>query len=211
MIIGFDHLALSVTDIQLAKKNLETKGFNCVFLAQNVINHPEKQLLLNHYQPSHDIALFTKNVSDLAIEITSHGNISNLSRTAYSYHNNYIQLDTNDLEQEKLFWLNALGFQEKEFNFIEFLSFIPHWSCQIKLNQIAPQILPCTLDGAGYTCMALLTNNLKEDMVKVSQFGAKDITKSFEVSVNNQNLGIVMFRTPTGAICELIQIKRGLK
>lgn len=213
MILGFDHLALSVTNIQLAKRDLETKSFNCIFLAQNVINNPEKQLLLNHYQSSHDIALFRKNTSNtfnLAIEITAHGNICKSSKGVYTYnyHSHYIQLNTYDLEQEKFFWLNALGFQEKELNLIEFLSFVPHWSCQIKLNQIA-QTLPYTLDSAGYTCLALLTNNLKEDRIKVAQFGAKDITNSFEISVNNQNLDIVMFRTPTGAICELIQIKRG--
>jgi hypothetical protein len=211
MILGFDHLALSVIDIQLAKKDLETKNFNCIFFEKNVMNHPEKQLLLNHYQASHDIALFRKSsssVSNCAIEITAHGHISNLSKGVYSYHNNYIQLETDNLEKEKLFWLNAFGFQEKESNFIEFPGFIPHWSCKIKLNQVA-QTSPYTLDSTGYTCVALLTNNLKEDRIKVGQFGAKDITNSFEISVNNQNLDIVMFRTPTGAICELIQIKRG--
>jgi hypothetical protein len=208
MILGFDHLALSVKYLELEKKNLETKGFNCVFLEKNVINHYEKKILLNHYQTNHDIALFRSSSSNLAIEITAHGNVSNSSKGVYDYHNNYIQLDTNNLELEKLFWLTVLGFQEKESDWIEFISFIPHWSCKIKLNQ-ADQNVPYNLDSKGYTCLALLTNNLKEELIKINKFGARNITNSFEIHVNNKNLEIVMFRTPTGAICELIQIKQG--
>lgn len=208
MILGFDHLTLSVENIDLEKKKLEKEDFTCVFFAKNIINHPEKKNLLKHYQVNHDIALFKKNNSNLAIEMTAHGNVSNSSIGSYKYQNSYIQLNTNNLILEKEFWLNALGFQAKESNLIELVSFVPSWSCKIRFNQVDKTLIYC-LDSAGYTCIALLTNNLKEDRMKVAQFGAKDITNSFEISVNNQNLDIVMFRTPTGAICELIQIQRG--
>jgi hypothetical protein len=208
MILGFDHLALSVSDIELAKKNLEMTGFNCGFLEKNVTNHPEKKILLHDYSNSHNIAFFRREPPNLSLEIIAYDKIYNSSKGVYNYHDSYIQLDTNDIQTEKSFWLNALGFTETESDCLEFVSFIHHWSCKIKLNYI-PHLQPYKLDSYGYTCLALLTNNLKKNREKLAICGARDITNEFEITVNNNKLNIVMFRTPTGAICELIKVKRG--
>ena len=70
---------------------------------------------------------------------------------------------------------------------------------------------PYRLDSDGYTCCAFLTNNLEEDLAQAKLMGAQDSLRPFQLELNKQYLDVVMFRTPGGAICELIQINKEKK
>lgn len=207
MILGIAHLAHSVTDIDQGKKNLEVRGFDCVFLERNARNHLAKKHLLKNYQSTHDICLLRNSSLNIAIEIINHGLVCDNSRGNYELKDGFIELATSNLDREKTFWLEVFGFKEKDEKILTFSSTIPSWSCMIKLVE-NHQIGFNTLDSRGYPCMAFFTNNLYQDIRKAKVKGGYDFTEIFEFNINNRNLSIAMFRTPGGAICELIQPRR---
>jgi hypothetical protein len=207
MILGMAHLAHSVTDIDRGRKQLESRGFECVFLEKNVINNSAKKYLLKNYESTHDICLLRNSRLNLAIEIINHGHLCESRMGSYQLKDDSIELLTPNLGREKTFWLEVLGFKEKGENLLTFSSIIPSWSCTIKLVE-KPQIKLATLESIGYPCMAFFTNNLDQDIKTAQLGGAYELTDFFDFSINNRNLKIVMFRTPGGAICELIQPKR---
>ncbi|MBP0005260.1 MAG: hypothetical protein J7642_16370 [Cyanobacteria bacterium SBC] len=207
MILGMAHLALSVSSIEEGKKRLENRGFNCIFLERSAINHPAKKHLLEHHQPSHEIALFHNSNINLSIEIINHGHVCYTKRGSYQLKNDCIELCTSDFEKEKNFWIEGLGFREESENLLNFSSIVPRWSCKIKLIE-NPKIQPTTLDSQGYPCLAFFTNSLARDLDLAKQVGAYDLTEIFELCVNNKTLNIALFRTPGSAICELIQPQR---
>ena len=207
MILGIAHLAHSVTDIEQGKKHLECRGFDCVFLERNASNHLAKQHLLKNYQSTHDICLLRNSSLNLAIEIINQGLVCETSRGSYELKDGFIELVTSNLDREKTFWLEVLGFKEKGENILTFSSTISSWSCMIKLVE-TPQIGLTTLDSRGYPCMAFFTNNLERDIRNAQVKGGYDFTDIFEFYINNRNVKIAMFRTPGGSICELIQPRR---
>ena len=210
MILGMAHLAYSVTDIEQGKKQLESRGFDCVFLEINVGNHLVKKHLLKNYQSTHDICLLRNSSLHLSIEIINHGFVCESSLGSYQLKDNSIELVTSNLDKEKNFWLQVLGFKEKGENILTFSSTIPSWSCTVKLIE-NPQIGLATLDSKGYPCIALFTNNLERDIADAQVAGGYEFTDFFEFYINNRNLNIAMFRTPGGAICELIQPRKQKK
>lgn len=206
MILGIDHISLSVCETEQTKKELEEKGFVCTFLDFNVPNKAEKKSLLTHYQPTHDIGYFKSGSSHVAIEITNHGLITENDSPFY-YRDDYIELQTPDVQKETFFWKSVLNFKEDASNNLVFNSFLPTWSCKIKM--IEKKFLKYhTLDSKGHACLAFLTNHLENDIQKAKEAGAYDITSPFNLVVNNKNLRVLMFRTPGGAICELIKIMK---
>ena len=205
MILGVDHLALTATDTDQAKKMLEAKGLKCVFIERNAPNDPSKKILLEHYQPTHDLAVFQSTSGGVSIEITNHGTQLADNIAPYHYKDDYIELHTTDIQAETIFWQKALYFNKVEKKILKFTSPVPNWSCTLKLKEVSI-LKTCTLDGKGYPCLALLTNNLIQDTKNIVDSGAKDVAKPFKSFINNKPLDIIMFRTPTGAICELIQI-----
>jgi len=208
MIIGVDHIALNVSDAEMdaMRKHLVHEGFRCVFWEDNVPNHPEKKIFLSHYQPTHSLGLFSSNQGGVSLEITNHGSIAE-PEAAFHYHEVCIELLTPNLELERSFWKNAFAFQDFDSDSLMYTSFVPNWSCRLKLIE-KKNMGSYTLDSDGYTCCALLTNNLEGDLAQAQLMGAQGSMRPFKLELNKQHLDVVMFRTPGGAICELIQINR---
>lgn len=204
MILGIDHLALTVSNLAVANNDLIARGFSCVFIEQDIINHPMKKSLLSNFHATHDIGFYRSNKKGISIEIVNHHAIAD-NATNYEYCDDYIELKTNDIEKEKIFWKVVFRFQEAEQNFLRFKSPLPHWSCTIKISEAKHQS-QSTLDAQGYTCLAFLSNNLEEDIQVAKTNGATDVLAPFRLTVNKQALDVSMFRTPGGAICELIKI-----
>ncbi|HSH01836.1 MAG TPA: hypothetical protein VLL52_04895 [Anaerolineae bacterium] len=207
MILGVDHLALTVTDMTVGQQSLEKEGFVCQFAENNQPNAIEKKRFLGHYQPYHDLALFRPKEGGVAVEITNHGPVVASGRGPYQYYQDHIVLHTPDPQVEQAFWQEALRFRKSgEPNLLKLISPVPDWSCRLKLV-LDDTIEPCTLDSAGYPCLALLSNKLDQDSQKIAKAGASAFTEPFSLVVNGKRLEIVLFRTPTGALGELIQVK----
>jgi hypothetical protein len=204
MIIGVDHLALNVLDIEQAKNDLMSKGFKCKFMESRILNPKEKKSLLFEHKPTHDFALFQSANQGVSIEVTCHGSMTK-HVAPYHYHDDYIKLKTSNLSEEKMFWQQGLMFKETEQDFLTLNTMIKAWSCKLKLLEVDTHS-DSTLDAMGYTCLAFLTNDLERAIEHVRFCGARDLTPPFNLTVNGQHLKASMFRTPGGAICELIQV-----
>ncbi len=211
MIIGVDHIALNVSDCEMQemRAHLIDDGFNCVFWEPDIPNHPDKKILLSYYQPTHSIGLFSSNDGAVAIEITNHGG-GVKEKTAFHYCKNYIELWTPNLALESRFWQEAFSFQAVDANNLVYTSIVSNWSCCLKLVE-KKEIKTYSLDAKGYTCCALLTNNIDRDLIQAKLMGAEDIVGPFSLKLNKKQLRVVMFRSPGGAICELIQINKEVK
>lgn len=204
MILGIDHLSLSVDNTEQARLQYENAGFKCTFVEYNIPSHPSKMKLLDQYQATHDIGVFKPADQGIAIEITNHGTFADNDAPFY-YHKNEIEYLTTDIQAEKAFFTNVFRFQEANENRLEFISPVPSWRGKLYFKE-NKKIKPATLDGRGHTCLAFLTNNLSQDVKIAETNGAWDIIDPFRLLVNGRYIDIVMFRTPNGAICELIQI-----
>ncbi len=76
MIVGVDHLALSVARLDEPARQLQQAGWQHQFSATGLPNARAKQPLLQHYQPSHDIALLQAPQPYVGLELTTHGAMS---------------------------------------------------------------------------------------------------------------------------------------
>lgn len=208
MIMGFDHLTLSVVDLDAKIAALQQNGYQVRFL-QKIVNHTKKQPLLACYQPEHTLALLippTKN--GIVQELTCHGN--RLAQPPGPYrpdpaHPNGIILQTTSIEVESQFWSSALGFHARESGVLTLKRPVAAWSCRLTLE--AKETLPyAMLDAQGYPCLALTTSNLESDLERVIQANALEATAPFAVEIHQRLMQIALFRTPSGALCELIQL-----
>ncbi len=205
MILGIDHLALSVENTDAVANQLEADGFTCAFMEYGVVNSAEKKMLLDHYQPTHDIGVYKPKKGGVSLEITNHGKIAD-NDAPYLCHGDTIELFTSDIQAEKNFFKKVFRFKELDGHTLKYTSPVPSWSATVKITEKL-NIKKNMLDSKGHACLAFLTNNLEQDIQAAVTAGAKDITNSFKLFLNGRNLEVAMFRTPTGAICELIQIK----
>lgn len=205
MIIGVDHVSLSVTDISKAISYLEPKGFICKFMEMDVLNNPAKKPLLSRYKARHDFALFVPRTPGPSIEAINHGCISSCVG-AFDYMDDYIVIKTNDIQQEQFFWEQVFSFKDIGGGFFILKGLTKNLSCKVMFVE-EDNVSSATLDSEGYACMAFLTNNLLTDVNQLLNNGAMAMTSPFTICSNGYMLDVVMFRTPGGAICELIQLK----
>ena len=125
-----------------------------------------------------------------------------------------IALPVRDVRREADFW-TALSFSVVQEN-------APRWAC---LRISAPVAAwsgdlvlahaddepGALLDAAGCTCLALLCTRMEDDERLLEQAGARDITDRFSTAVDGRELAVRLFRSPCGAIGELIQLPRAGK
>lgn len=203
MILGIDHLALSVSSTEKAKNELEKDGFICSFMEYNVENNAAKKKLLRHYQSTHDIGFFRPTNGGVPVEITNHGFIAD-TFAPYQYLSQYIEIKTSNIQEDIIFWKKVFKFKQED-SVLKFNSMVPSWSCAVKFleDKKSP---PAMLDSKGYSCLAFLTSNIEDDTQLAKETGAFDFITPMSLKVNQRQLKVIMFRTPGGAICELIQI-----
>ncbi|MGH9930352.1 MAG: VOC family protein [Pyrinomonadaceae bacterium] len=207
MILGFDHLAWSVSDTDAAARELAGRGYRSTFDERGAANNAAKHGLLDVYRPTHDLALYRADDGRPAIEVTNHGAVSSHTTGPYRIVGTEIALDTLDVQVEETFWCHMLAFRRVEAGHITLKRPVVEWSCTIRLHAVnAPK--RATLDSAGHCCLALLTNTLDRDLERATEAGATDATAIFAQPVNGRALRIALFRTPGGAIFELIEVEK---
>jgi hypothetical protein len=207
MILGVDHLALSTEDTDAGIIDLERRGFTRRFEQRGVPNSPAKQGLLATYQPLHDLALFTHPDGGPAIELTNHGHVCAGKRGPFGYSTEAICLAVTPAPAEIEFWTGALRFKQQSPNLLRLVSPVPTMGCVVEL-QPGGSAWGSTLDSAGYTCLALHSTDLSRDLAQAADAGACAQTGPFDLMVNGIPLCIAMFRSPGGAIIELIQKRK---
>jgi len=121
-------------------------------------------------------------------------------------------LPTPDLEQECAFLLKTLGFsalggEPGRWAALRLARPVPAWSCDLWLAA-APPAAPAFLDSRGFPCLAFHSSNLGQDAERLREHGATDLTAPFRSLVNGRCLAILLFRTPSGMLGELIQVQR---
>lgn len=116
-----------------------------------------------------------------------------------------------DLDAELAFW-TALGFKTVAgapgpWRRMRLDSPVSGWQVDL-LVAGAPGADPAFLDSCGFPCLALLTTDLDADTRRLEAAGGHDFTAPFEVSVNEKLLRVAVCRSPGGALCELLQVRR---
>ena len=89
---------------------------------------------------------------------------------------------------------------------LKIVSPVAVWSAEVVLARF--DVEKPFLDSPGFTCLAFLTNNLEQEVNRLADIGAREITEPFFLSVNNKPLKIVLLRGPSDELIELIQITR---
>ncbi|MBU0729454.1 MAG: hypothetical protein KKE17_07590 [Proteobacteria bacterium] len=205
MIIGFDHIALTTTDLFASRDTLLAKGYKCLFLEHALPNDAQKAKLLSHYREVHDIAYFSPVAgTGIVIEVIDHGSEEVGTCGPFSLEDDLLLLRTDNVNNEKDFWNKVLRFEPGCNETMKLTSPVPGWSVRIKFIK-GTNIQNCMLDSPGFTCAAFYTNNICVDIDKVKISGGWDIVDPFDFTVNGKFLKIAMFRTPGGALCEFIQ------
>jgi len=205
MILGVDHLAMSVTDTDAASAEMQASGFQCEFVQRNVRNDVAKNELLTARSEAHDLGVFRPDSGGVAIEITNHRNAFGNRRGPFEYGLDAIRLRSKNVESESDF-LKAIGFADEGNGRLKLPSPVANWRCEIQLID-DPETRACFLDDEGYTCLAFLTSNMTAAIDRVAQRGARQITDPFEIDVHRRRLNVSLFRSAEGTIYELIEVK----
>lgn len=121
---------------------------------------------------------------------------------------NTLGLDTTDVSSEARFWTQCLGFREISkgdgWALLETNTPVAAWSGRLLLKH-SDTVSTGPMDGAGFTCVALVSNNIDTDLETAFAHGGINYDCRFEISVNGRPLIVALFRTPSGAIVEFIQ------
>jgi len=205
VILGVDHLALSATDLDVADAELSARGFDRAFSLRDIPNHPSKAHLLHDHQPVHDLA-FYRHPTGVAIEVTVHGPVL-VGQAPFTWAPDAITLQTPDEGLEATFLQEALRFRGEEGR-LALGSPVPGWSCTLQLVT-GRSDGPPTLDAVGHPCLALLTNDIEEDLARAGRAGATNATGAFSTHLDGRSVTTALFRAPTGTIFELVQIDTG--
>lgn len=206
MIVGFAHLNLSVNDIVSWYDEREIPEGDIRFVALDIDNNSEKSSFLNKYEKKHSISIYRDRKTELNIELVDHGVIHPRSEGNYSLcgEPKKIIVRTSSISEEQPFWASIMGFKETSENQVGLISPIPNWEVNIEFV-VKESGCKTYLDSVGHTCMAFYCRNIARFKDKLDALNIAT-TSIFSQVVNGQELKIVMFRTPTGALIELIEV-----
>lgn len=205
MILGLDHLALSVIDLDEALASLPGER---VFEAKGLPNPPEKSPLLAGFAPTHDLAL-VRPPTGPALELTRHGPALAASRGPYGIlEDGRVALSCPDPAGEREFWLRGMSFGPgRSGRSARLARPVAAWCCELEFLE-GPGGSPSLLDSEGLVCAAFLVSSLEADLSSALAAGATRQTGTFRLVVNGKPLAIAFFRTPSGALVELVQMER---
>ena len=125
-----------------------------------------------------------------------------------------ILLDVPDIDASLSFWREGMGFavdetgpppQDGPMVRLAFRSMLDCWSVSLFLVQSGRPPTPSFLDDAGFSCMALISNHIEEDLASALKAGGGDASPVFEADINGRSLRLAVFRGPAGEPVELIQ------
>jgi hypothetical protein len=127
-----------------------------------------------------------------------------------------IALQVRNLKKSYHFWTEALACRPinqgntngQEWSVLSIVSPVPSWSLKVVLVESQSPSKKPFLDDSGFPCLALITNNLKQDAAKALQAGGHSSANEFISSVNGKILQIQLVRGPDQELIELIEFQR---
>ena len=194
MILGLDHIGYGVAVLPAEPWT----GFKCLFSAKDLPNPPEKQPLLNAWQPTHSLLLMAK-PDHPRVELLAHGCTSTPAYQGIQTNADCITLTCSDIAVEQAFWMRWL----KSDRLVSPLGL----GARLQWQQGQLKGLP-QLDTEGYNSLAFLVSRLPSDANRLLACGGKRASDPFILQVNGQRLHIAFFRSPAGHLLELIQPER---
>ena len=119
---------------------------------------------------------------------------------------------TENVGRELEFWCAALGCCKGAHSvsapthwvMATFASPFPQWRANLLFVEGEPVPHP-QMDSPGSTCLSILVKDLEETAETARGAGALSVSDSFEIEVDGKVLEIVIVRTPSGAIVELME------
>lgn len=208
MILGFAHLTVHTASTDTVVKRLTSLGWKFVDAYRDVVSAPEKWPLMAMRASRHDLILLN---GPIALEVVSHdtGCVDQPPRIMLDETEPDIRLLAHDIESEKKFIVDGLGFHEANNGRLEFSSPIPQWhvSLSIQSTEDAPADPP--LDLAGPSCLAFYSTNPQLDAQRLEAIGCRDCTPLFEIELSGRHMSVLMLRSPSGVILELIKVNKG--
>lgn len=205
MILGLDHIALSVGNLGEALASLDGER---LFELRGIPNPPEKGPILAHHQASHDLALVRPSTGP-RLELTCHGPGPAGPAGPYSIAvGGLVRLACPDPVGERDFWIRGLSFAPGATSSSARLARpVAAWSCDFDFA-VGPDASRSTLDAPGHACAAFLVSSLEKDLAQAVAAGAHRETPAFRMVVNGNDLTIAFFRSPCGALVEFVQMER---
>lgn len=206
MILGFSHLTHATGDAAAAMEGWRARGWTPAWSALGVESAPEKWPLMAHPARSHDLHLLD---GPVRVEVIAHdtGSAPVAGRLRLPDGASVVEIATRDLEAERRFLREALRFADGEGDVMTFSGRMPSWSVAVRpvLDAAAPLDPP--LDVEGLSCLAFLSTAPEDDAEAMRAFGARDVGRSFRVTVNGRRLRVLMLRSPDGTPIELVKVE----
>jgi len=205
MIIGFDHVAMTTADVDRDIEEFHAHGFELLFLERDLPNHKDKSKLLARYAPLHTIAYLTPPAAgSVAIELIEYGRCEAGASGPFLLGGGSLLLNTRNAALEQDFLREALGLNLEREGVLSLSSPIPRWSVHLEI--VADDAAQdCMLDSPGFTCAAFYSNDVEADTHRAQAAGGCDPAGPFSFTVNGKAMKISMFRSPGGALFELLQ------
>lgn len=202
--MGISHIIDSSTHVEAEVAKWAKSNYRVKF-HENILNHPSKKPYLFNYQADHEILYLDSNEKSFAIEVIRHSDrLSSLS-SPWRIEANRLILKSNNVDLELSFF-EGLGFK-RENNLLKIISPVEKWRCEIEVVS-SDETSNYFLDSSGITCVSFISSDITKDLAKVKNACGSEILDPFELVINQQLITASLFRSPTNAICEFIQIGR---
>lgn len=200
MILGFAHLSVNVSELDVAEIEWSEHGYTCQAIHRGVPN-PSAKSLYRHKNPDfHDLMLMGGH-GLWPIELTCHGNTEG-ENTVLIWSKEALTLQCRDPIDAAEFMVAGLGFQREETDYLILNSRLPGWNCRIRIVEGNP--LPVSINASGPTCLAFYCARLEEDAHTLLNLNAGEYTGVFDIRVGDRDMNIAMLRAPFGILLELI-------
>lgn len=204
---------MSITDTTSEIMRMTKMGYQTVFIEKDLHNHKEKKLLVERFEPFHDL-VYMEHPNGFRIEMTKYSPLPGSSEAAFFVdleEPGLITLQSASVEADVEFLMQALHFRKEvvteEETILSFNSPVKKWVCRLKLIDNNCGEKKTYLDSSGFPCLAFISSSILKDSENHLKPGAVDMTDPFQLTVNGKSLLIVMFRLPGGSIGELFEIK----
>ena len=204
MIIGFSHLTWNSAFVERDISKFKELGYESVFDEKELENNYSKKNLLGSFSVKHDIKLLKRSDS-YDIEIINHHskNMDVQNRLFYNDSMMTILIPSGCFAKEIDFWC-WLGFKESG-NCLRLSRPVKTWNLDISFVSTEQDLVEQKLDLQGFTSiafivkdLALFKSKLKNKVIWISEI--------FTLEVNEQKMDILLFKTPSGVIIELIEV-----
>lgn len=212
MIVKIDHLATTSQDIILDRSKWEEQGYTLHFCEFNKVNIEIKKPLLSVYHDVHDLALMSRDGA-YAIELINHHNVNDrlgaYSLECYQANGfmNCISISVPDMAQALKFW-QLFGFQILQQGLHEvclvFTDLFSRTGLYLRLFHSDTRKF-FSLDDAGFTCLAFVSNSIEKDLTVFSEAGY-DVTEIEPLEINKRMLRIAFMRGACGELVELVEV-----